>query len=125
MPGCAAVNPNYVHTITLYRKQNGAWTRTVLHNCFWKSPVAVTQNGVQASQANTYTVRIPAEVAGEGFKVSLEDIVVHGECTDQITGKVPNTAAEVMARNKPEAFKVMAFSDNTAHRMGKHYRLGG
>lgn len=97
----------------------------MLHNCFWKSPVAITQNGVQASQANTYTVRIPVEVAGEGFKVSLDDVVVHGECTDQITGKVPDTAAEVMARNKPEAFKVMAFSDNTAHRLGKHYRLGG
>lgn len=119
------MNPNYVHTVTLYRKQDGVWARDVFHNCFWKSPVAVTQNGVQASQTNTYTVRIPAEAAGEGFKVSLGDIVVHGVCADRITGKTPDTAAEVMARNKPEAFKVMAFSDNTAHRMGKHYRLCG
>lgn len=125
MPGCTAVNPNYVHTITLYRKQDGAWTRTVLHNCFWKSPIAVTQNGVQASQANTYTVRIPAEAVEEGFGVSLGDIVVHGECADQITGESGNAAAQVLNKNKPDAFRVTAFSDNTAHRMGKHYRLGG
>lgn len=125
MPGCDAVNSNYVHTITLYRKQDGAWSRTVLHNCFWKSPIAVTQNGVQASQANTYTVRIPVEAAGDGFKVSVGDIVVRGVCTDQITGKAPDTASEVMVRNKPEAFKVTAFTDNTTHIAGRHYRLGG
>lgn len=119
------MNPNYCHTITLYRNQGGAWSRTVLHNCFWKSGIAITQSDTQAVQSNTYIVRIPKERANEGFEVSEGDIVVKGECSDEITGKAPNTATEVMLRNKPDAFKVTAFSDNTSHRMGKHYRLGG
>lgn len=119
------VNPNYCHTITLYRKQNGTWLKDVLQNCFWKSGIAVTQNGTQAAQSNTYTVRIPEEEAETDFSLSLGDIVVHGACADVITGKSPDTAAEVLQRNKPDAFKVTAFSDNTLHRLGKHYRLGG
>lgn len=97
----------------------------MLHNCFWKSSITVTQNGTDASQSNTYTVRIPLEIAGSGFKVSLNDIVVLGESQDVVTAKSPNTVAQVLLRNKPNAFKVTAFSDNTGHRMGKHYRLGG
>ncbi len=119
------MNPNYVHTVTIYRNQDGAWDKTVFHNCFWKSGIVTMQNGVNASQANTYTVRIPTEVAGVGFCASIGDIVVLGNCEDEITGKTPNTASQVMQRHKPNAFKVTAFSDNTSHRLGKHYRLGG
>ena len=118
-------NPNYIHTITIFRNKDGAWSKTVLHNCFWKSEIIKTQDGINARQANTYTVRIPLSEAGDGFLVSSDDVVVKGECQDQITGKSPDTAAQVLLRNKPNAFKVTAFSDNTSHRMGKHYRLGG
>lgn len=118
-------NPNYIHTITIFRNQNGTWTKSVFHNCFWKSEIVKTQDGTNAGQANTYTVRIPLAAAGVGFTVSEDDIAVKGECQDNITGKSPNTATEVLLRNKPDAFKVTAFSDNTSHRMGKHYRLGG
>ena len=119
------MNPNYIHTVTLYRNIDGAWTRTVLHHCFWKAGIAVTQDGVNAKQVNTYTVRIPLEEAGENFQAKVNDMVVLGECQDTITDKSPDTAAQVLLRNKPDAFKVTAFSDNTSHRMGKHYRLGG
>lgn len=119
------MNPNYIHTITLFRNQNGAWSKTVLHNCFWKAGIAVTQNGTQASQTNTYTVRIPLSVVGDNFSVRIDDVVVLGECQDTITKKMPDTATEVLQRNKPNAFKVTAFTDNTSHRMDKHYRLGG
>ena len=118
-------NPNYIHTITIFRNQNGTWTKSVFHNCFWKSEIVKTQDGTNAGQANTYTVRIPLAVAGAGFTVSTDDIAIKGDCHDNITGKPPNTATEVLLRNKPDAFKVTAFSDNTSHRMGKHYRLGG
>lgn len=124
MPGCS-VNPNYVNTITVYRKMNGAWERTVLHRCFWKSEIKTVQNGTETSKVNVYTVRIPAAEAGSCFKVSSGDVVVFGECIDRITMKSPNTAAEVLNRNKPNAFSVTAFADNTSHLIDKHYRLGG
>lgn len=119
------MNPNYIHTITLYRNIDGAWSRTVLQNCFWKSSILVVQSGTQATQTNSYVVRIPSTNVEEGFQISLDDIVVLGDCTDEITGKKPNTATETLRKNKPNAFKVTAFSDNTGHRMDKHYRLGG
>lgn len=118
-------NPNYIHTITIFKKQDGAWTKTVLHNCFWKSQITKVQDGTDARQVNTYTVRIPLTAAGEDFTVSVDDIVVKGECLDTITGTGQNTASHVLLKNKPNAFKVTAFSNNTSHRMGKHYRLGG
>lgn len=120
------MNSNYIHTITLYRKgQDGAWTRTVLHDCFWRSEIARFQSDTKETKTNTYTVRIPLSKVGPGFRLSSGDIVVYGECQDQITGKSPDTASELLQRNKPDAFKVTAFSDNTSHRLGKHYRLGG
>lgn len=119
------MNPNYVYTITIFHNENGAWSSTVLQNCFWKSGIVVSQSGTEASQANTYTVRVPERVAGADFAAAVDDIVVLGECKDRITGKSPDTAAEVLRRNKPEAFRVTVYSDNTSHLMDKHYRLGG
>ena len=119
------INPNFSHTVTVYHKSNTGWTRKVYSGCFWKSSQSVTQNGTEASMANTYTVRIPAKAAGDEFAVSTGDIVVHGECLSQITGASPDTATELLHRYKPEAFRVTAFTDDTSHAMGKHYRLGG
>ena len=48
-----------------------------------------------------------------------------GECLDGISGISPDTASEMLSRNKPEAFVVTAFSDNTSHRRARHYRIGG
>ena len=59
------------------------------------------------------------------FTVSLDDIVVEGVCREEITGIDGHTATQLLNRNKPNAFKITAFSDNTAFRVGKHYRLGG
>lgn len=137
------MNPNYCHTITLYNclkardaaDKKERWARTVLYGCFYKSSITQTQSDTQVTQQNTYTVRIPqsgdylpyAEWKDRqtGFTVSEGDIVVHGECEDEITGEEGQTAAQLLLRHKPEAFRVTAFSDNTSHLMGKHYRLGG
>lgn len=124
MPGCN-MNPNYVHTITIFRKQSGAWVKTVLHNCFWKSKIESVQNGTEVNKVNTYTARIPLSEAGEGFLVSNGDVVIQGESLEEITMKSPNTATEVLNRNKPNAFVVTAYADNTSHLIDKHYRLGG
>ncbi len=138
------MNQNYIHTITLYNRIQASdsedrkehWKRIVLHNCFWKAQVNTGFNDTQASVQNTYAVRIPkddrylpyAEYKNspeEHFTVSQGDIVICGECTEEITGESGKTAARVLNRYKPSAFKVTAFSDNTSFLLAKHYRLGG
>ena len=115
------MNPNYVHTITLYHKVPAAgkehWVKTVFHNCFWKSVVNIG--------FNTYVARIPEESCSESLSVLQGDIVILGECQEEITGTSGQTAAQVLNRNKPNAFKVTAFSDNTSFPADRHYRLGG
>lgn len=138
------MNQNYSHTITIYncikaidtQDKKERWVKTVLHNCFYKSQVNTGFNGTQASVQNTYVVRIPEDerylpyaeyiTDSEGhFTVSSGDIVVHGDCDEEITGASGHTSAQVLTRHKPDAFKVTAFSDNTAFPVAKHYRLGG
>lgn len=138
------MNQNYIHTITLYNRIQAAdskdkkehWKRTVLHNCFWKAQVNTNFNTTQASVQNTYVVRIPKDgryltyaeykdSPEEHFTVSQGDIVICGECAEEITVESGKTAAQVLNRYKPSAFKVTAFSDNTSFLLAKHYRLGG
>lgn len=127
------MNPNYVHTVTLYHKIPAAeaedkkehWIKTVFRNCFWKSVINTGFNETQVSVQNTYTVRVPLESCVGKLQAAAGDIAVCGECQDEITGTSGQTATQVLNRNKPDAFKVTAFSDNTACSMGKHYRLGG
>lgn len=121
------MNPNYTHTITLYRKQpDGSFLRSVLEDCFWKAGIAVTQSGTNAVQSNTYTVRIPADKCPEGLTVTQgSDFVVRGICLDEVSNTSGSRAAEVLNRYKPDAFKITAYSDNTNHPINKHYRLGG
>lgn len=137
------MNPNYIFTITLYNCRKAAdspdkkehWKRTVLQNCFWKSETAVTQSGTQAAKNNTYTVRIPENVEYHpynewkasmiGFTLSNGDIIILGDCSEEITGESGQTAAQVLNRQKPNAFKITAVADNTAFPIGKHYRAGG
>ena len=138
------MNRNYIRTITLYNRIQAVnsedkkehWKKTVLHNCSWKSVVKTGISGTQASVQNTYTVRIPqdsrylpyseyAKSPDGYFSVSQGDIVILGECPEEITGLSGQTAAQVLNRYKLEAFKITAFSDNTGFPVAKHYRLGG
>lgn len=143
------MNPNYNQSITIYNCFRGTdnpvsrkdiWQGTVLRNCFYKNVTGQAASGNGVRMENAYTVRIPVsdaylpyhewiklpdEERALYFTCSLRDIVVKGECLEMITGTSPYTAAELVSRSKPEAFVVTAFSDNTSHRCGKHYRLGG
>ena len=138
------MNQNYVHTITLYNRIRAAdrqdkkehWRRTILRNCFWKAATNTSFGDKEANVSNTYVVRIPQDARyvpyhafvkpPDGhFTVSQGDIVVHGECSDEITGEAGKTAAQLIERYRQEAFRVTAFSDNTAFPIDKHYRLGG
>lgn len=136
------MNPNYIYTITLYNcikakdneEKQDLWRKTVLHNCFYKTKEDIVQSGTTLSKACTYTVRIPENNAykryleycrePEGhFTVSNGDIVVLGECVDEIGADMP--AVHFLHKYKPDAFMITTVSDNTGHFVGKHYRLGG
>lgn len=141
-------NANYVHTITLYNCLRAAdsvdkkdqWYRHVLNDCYYKAAVMRAESGTSASQQNTYIARIPQseqyrpyavwtslpEVEkGQCFTMNLDDIVVAGECSDEITGAAGQAAVQLLKRHKPDSFKVTAVSDNTKALYAKHYRLGG
>lgn len=148
------MNPNYNTTITIYNCLRAAdnpdsmtdvWHKTVFHHCFYKNIIKrseyVTSNPRMDS---TYTVRIPALVPApktyvpyrvwaalsaeertQYFTCSQKDIIIKGECIEDITCTSPNTASQLLARCKPEAFIVTAFSDNSHAGLCKHYRIGG
>lgn len=136
----SVLNPNYNRTITLYNRRKAedspekkeTWKRTVLTGCFYRSEIRMSQSGMEDSVQNTYTVRIPQSSDyhpyGEwktdmvGFTISADDIVVPDVCEEEIgTGSAP----VLLLKNKPGAFRITAWSDNTSHISGKHYRLGG
>lgn len=143
------MNPNYIHTITVYNclratdnpdSMKDTWQKTVLHGCYYKNVIGRVDSDKTSRMQNVYTARIPEseqylsyhewaekpeKERASYFTLSLDDIVVKGECDEMITGKTPDTAAELLARHKPDAFVVTAFSDNTSHMMSKHYRVGG
>lgn len=123
------MNPNYVHTITLYHKamkdNKEHWVKSVFHNCLWKMVVNTGFNETKVNVQNTYVARIPKESCKEPISILQGDIVILGECSEEITGTSGQTAAQILNRYKPNAFKVTAFSDNTSFPLGKHYRLGG
>ena len=144
------MNPNYNQTITIYNclrasdnpnSKKDIWQKTVLRDCFYKNVIGRTDNlSSDPKMSNVYTVRIPESPSYKPysewirlpdnqrkfyFTCNLKDIVVKGECSEEITGMSPDTASQLLSRYKPEAFVVTAFSDNTSHRLGKHYRLGG
>lgn len=143
------MNPNYIHTITVFNclkatdnpnSMKDTWQKTVIHDCYYKNVMGRVDSEKSSSMQNVYTARIPesqeylpyhewVELSEESrkshFTFSLGDIVIKGECDDEITGAKPNTATEILQKYKPDAFKVTAFSDNTSHQMTKHYRVGG
>ena len=142
------LNPNYSKTITLYNCLKGAdnpdgntdvWYRTDVDECFFKNVMSAVHSGTSSQMTGTYTSRIPssskympyAQWCGLSassrrmyFTGNLGDIIVSGNCHDIISNESPNTSAQVLNRNKPNAFQVTAFSDNSAA-VETHYRYGG
>ncbi len=118
---------NYNQTITVYNRIKGAdtedgkdiWKRTVLENCFYKLSQTKIDDGKTAKMAGTYIARIPespnylpyrefakTKGAGNSFTLNPGDIVVKDVCMEEITGKMPNTASELLARQKPRHFRL-------------------
>lgn len=143
------MNPNYNQTITVYNCLRAAdnpgsmedtWQKTVLHDCFYKNAMGRVDSEKGSKMSSVYTARIPESSSYRSysewaslpqderknlFTFNLGDIVVKGECADEIKGFSPFTASELLEKYKPDAFKVTAFSDNASHIAGRHYRVGG
>lgn len=139
------MNPNYCHTITVFNRlqakdtegKKDEWYKTILPNCSWYCTSPETQSGsTNRVSEDSYTIRIPQnpnfryyddwkQSPESYFTVSKKDIVILGECAEEITGASPNTASEIMQRHKPNAFLVTSFTNNTSHLAGKHYRVEG
>lgn len=144
------MNPNYNQTVTIFNclrardnpyGKKDVWQKMVLGHCFYKNVMGRAEYADrEPKMASVYTVRVPEslkykpypewckmpeEERRQYFTCSMKDIVVKGECLDGISGISPDTASEVLSRNKPEAFVVTAFSDNTSHQRARHYRIGG
>lgn len=144
----ARLNPNYNQTITLFNCLKGAdnpdgttdvWYKTVLADCFYKAVMAQVNSGLNSQMGGAYAARIPklatylsyaawvstaANLRAGFFTMHNDDIVILGTSTDTISSASPNTASQILAKNKPNAFKVTACSDNSLGMQG-HYRLGG
>ena len=142
-------NPNYNRTITLYNclkavdnpdSNKDIWYKHIIEHCFYKSFTGIEGFQTSIRSTNGYTVRIPKSVKYKPYKEwiqlseeerkefftgRIDDLVILGVSEEEVTGERPNTSAQVLNRNKPEAFMVSAFSDNTNSLYGKHYRLGG
>lgn len=144
----SAVNPNWNKTITLFNCLKGAdnpsgtgdvWYKTVIPDCYFKCVTKQVNSGFNTQMAGAYTVRIPGSITylpylswvalsaatrSQYFTIRNDDIVILGSSAEVVSNVSPNTAAHVLARNKPNAFKVTAASDNTSI-FPPQYRLGG
>jgi len=144
----ARLNPNYIQTITLWNCLKAvdnpaanvdAWYKTILPDCFFKVVTAQVNSGFNSQMSGAYAVRIPksatylsyaewvakaANLRDGFFTMRNDDIVILGTTADMITSLSPNTATQILSKNKPNAFKVTACSDNSGSMQG-HYRLGG
>lgn len=142
------LNPNYNKTITVYnclqakdsQEKKERWYRRTLHDCFFKAQTTETANGTQVQKANVYVARIPEdkdylpykkwkelqeEERQKKFTFSEGDIIICGECLEEIAEKNGQTAVSLLQKYKPDAFRITAFSDNTGFLTSKHYRVGG
>lgn len=144
----SGLNPNYDQTITLFNCLKGAdnpdgntdvWYKTVLPDCFYKCQQSAVTSGTSSQMAATYIARVPASTRyrpyaewvkipaasrGQYFTGNLGDVIILGNSAETISNASPNTASQVLSRNKPSAFKATAFSDNSGA-IQLHYRFGG
>lgn len=144
------MNPNYIHTITVYNRirphdsptKRDIWYRTVLQSCFWQCKTKEQQmaGSTRMTPENTFVVRIPQKQdcpqnpdylpyrkwiqSPDGyFTLAKGDIIVHGECDEMISPDFP--AAELLKKYAEDAFIITSTADNTKCLFEKHYRAGG
>lgn len=101
------------------------WYKTILHDCAWSVNSVSSQSGTATLLGATVQCQIPQRANGGylpynewskagaqngSWTVSLNDYIVLGEVTEDIT---PKTITQVMAKYEPNACKVRVFEDLT------------
>lgn len=96
--------------------------------------------GTTANIANSFTAIIPfidkykeyniwknlgIDERNEYFTLQNGDTMALGTQTIEITGISPYQESQVKTSLMPEVMTIKAFQDNTASRMGKHWRVEG
>ncbi len=105
------MNPNYIHTITVYNclratdnpdSMKDTWQKTVLHGCYYKNVIGRVDSDKTSRMQNVYTARIPEseqylpyhewaekpeKERSSYFTFNLDDIVVKGECDEDDHGQ--------------------------------------
>lgn len=133
--------PHWTHKITILSRLAGrdsvtrldTWKKTVLHNCFFKAQVQSGISGTSAAVTQTAVCRIPQNPnyrpyhvwkndISDGFSISVGDHIILGEVAEDIDA---SNVAEVVAKYRPAAMTVKAFSDNTHVGFLPHYRMEG
>lgn len=117
------MNPNYDQTLTVYASGPNGWERMVYEDCFFKAATGTAASGNTLNSQNVYVARIPMQKRSVMLKTG--DLIIRGIVEDEITNKSPKTAAEILKKYQPDAFRVTSFSDNTRFPVDKHYRAGG
>lgn len=141
------INNNFNQTITLYNKlmsqdssdEGEHFFKTVLKKCSYSCSISAKTNTTEETKSSSYVVRIEdnglykayndwVKLSDDDkkkyFTVSLDDIVILGDCEAEI-GSESVTATSLLKNNKPNAFRIAKFKDNTNCVFAKHFRVEG
>lgn len=138
------MNPNFNKTVTIYNclkakdteDRKAQWWKKTLHNCSWTGDIKTGQKE-RTDQTKTpeTVVRIPPQETldcmpysewknspSSAFTLNAGDVVILGECDDDITGVSPDTASEFISRHN-DCIMIKAVKDNTRTLGFKHYKV--
>ena len=92
--------------------------------------IGLKENGKGLQMANGYTVRIPQSLKykpyrewcsleeterEQYFTLSENDIVIKGECREEITGTGAATASQILNKHKPEVSELLQYQTIHMH----------
>lgn len=118
---------HWADTITLYHcdlsKGKPTWSKHVIANCFLQIKPARQQVDMSWRDGVEGVCRIPAPAPA----VALGDIIVRGNCADEIDVTVAGSRAnDLLERSRANAMRVTEIHDNSrAHVAVPHVYIGG
>lgn len=139
-------------TITIYNRYDDpttdivTWYRTVLHNCFWKASGDKVSIGQVILDSKSVLCRIPKndsymdrfewiqldttdEAKSDYFTLGIGDIIVKGECTDEINEYAAGKhSSELLEKYRPyqKCMEIEDLAINTGTgRNNEHYYVRG
>lgn len=103
-----------------YGKLKTGYSRTVYNNCFYNRVTSAAVSGQSIILSERFVVRIPAE---ENAAVSVEDVVVRGEVTEEVEAGYSIT--KVKSRYAGRCFTVSSVREDTKLTETAHLKVEG